>query len=339
MRKRVQAILTAAIFLLLAAGGSDAADPLRIGAGSNSGNLITFVGVDKGFFAKHGIDAKVVVRGTGAELSKSFQAGEIDFAPAALPNLPVALERGMDARAFVNIVGSPYSRVNDDVTVGIAVRPGSGINSIADLKGKQIGVSFGTTSDAYLLELLEKNGMTPAMVERINVSPGSLVALFDTGRVGAMVAWEHFLTAMTDKVKGSKVLVRGGGHVCFCGTLHGTPERVYGNRQLVQRFVDAVAEAAHYVRDPKNKDEVASIGVRYIQGMDVPLIKATLPYFLYDPRIGQNNFRAFEHIVKALIAQMKMKEAYDPKRYFDASFIENTMKRHPEWFEDLPPGS
>lgn len=339
MRKGLKAIFAAAAFVFSAAEIPGAADLVRIGAGGNTGNLMIFVGVDKGFFAKHGINARLFVRNTGAELSKSLQAGEIDFAPAAMANLPVALERGMDVRAFVNMLGSPYSKVNDDTTVGIAARPGSNINSIADLKGKRIGVTFGTTSDAYLLVLLKQHGIEPSMLQRINVAPANLVSLFDTGGIEAMVAWEHFLTAMVDKVKGSKVIARGGGHVCFCATMHGPPSRVYGNKELVQRFVDAVSEAAHFLRDARNRDEVAAIGVRYIRGMSPDLIKRTLPHFIYDPRIGRNTFRSFEQTVELLISQKKMKTAYDPKRYYDTSFIESTMKRHPEWFRDLSPGS
>lgn len=339
MRRILKGILAASVFVLCAAETSGAADLVRIGAGGNTGNLMIFVGVDKGFFAKHGINARLFVRNTGPELSKSLQAGEIDFAPAAMSNLPVALERGMDVRAFVNMLGSPYSKVNDDTTVGIAVRPGSNINSVADLKGKRVGVTFGTTSDAYLVSLLKQHGIEPSSLQRINVAAGNLISLFDTGGIEAMVAWEHFLTGMLDKVKGSKVIARGGGHVCFCATMHGPPSRVYGNKELVQRFVDAVSEAAHFLRDPRNRDEVAAIGVRYIHGMSPGLIKRTLPYFIYDPRIGQNTFRSFEQTVNLLISQKKMKKTYDPKRYYDTSFVESAMKRHPEWFRDLPPGS
>ena len=33
---------------------------------------------------------------------------------------------------------------------------------------------------------------------------------------------------------------------------------------------------------------------------------------------------------------VKMKQAFDPAKYYDTSFIERAMKDHPEWFNDLP---
>ena len=324
---------------LLTMGWAAAAPTLRIGAASNNGGMIVFVGVDKGFFAKHGIDAKVVIRNTGAQLTKSLKAGEIDFAPAAFTNLPAALERGLKMRGVVGYVGGSFFKSTTDEMVGIVARPKSGITAIADLKGKKIGVTFGSTGDLYLREVLRKNGLSYKLVKRINVRPPSIVSLFDSGGVDAMVGWEPYLTRMLDKVSGATIIVRGGDHVCFCAVMHGVPETVYRDKAVTQAFVDAMAEAAAYVRDPKNRDEIAQIGARYVRGMDASLVKRTFDYWTYDPRLGENTFKAFSFSVQQLLAQKKMKKPYDPANYLDLQFITSTMERHPEWFKDLPGGS
>jgi len=82
-------------------------------------------------------------------------------------------------------------------------------------------------------------------------------------------------------------------------------------------------------------DEVAEIGSRFIRGADKDLVKRTMKHIVYDVRIGENTKKAFNFSVKQLIAQKKMKKPYDPDQYFDFSFINNTMKNHPEWFADL----
>ena len=81
MRIRNSLVPALAAVLLFAAGSTLEAQTLRVGAAANVGGLIVFVAQDKGIFAKHGIDAKVVTRNTGAQLTKSLRAGEIDFAP------------------------------------------------------------------------------------------------------------------------------------------------------------------------------------------------------------------------------------------------------------------
>ncbi len=326
------AVMTVAV---MAAGPVSAAPKLNLGAASNNGGMIVFAGVDRGIFAKHGIDAKVVVRNTGAQLTKSLKAGQIDFAPAAFTNLPAALERGIKVRGVVGYVGASYSKPTTDEMVGIAVRPGRGINSISDLRGKKVGATFGSTGDLYLRTVLSRNGITKANYKRINVRPPSLVSLFDSAGVDAMVAWEPYLTRMLDKVKGAKLVSRGGDYVCFCAGMHGTPERVYQDKKVTQAFVDGMSESAAWVRDPKNKAAVVKIGVRYVRGVSPKLFSRTIKYWTYDPRLGPNTFKAFRFSVKQLIAQRKMKKPYDPAKYFDLTFINGTMKVHPEWFKDL----
>lgn len=328
-------ILGLAALPLMAAGTTVDAQELRVGAASNVGGMIVFVAQDKGFFAKHGLNAKVVVRNTGSALTKSLRAGEIDFAPAAFTNLPVALEKGIKLRGVVGYLGGHFSAPASDGNVGIIARPGSGIKSVKDLKGKTVGVSFGTTGDLYLQEVLKKNGISKNDIKRINVRPPSHVSTLDSGGVQAVVAWEPNVTRALDKVKGSTLVIRGGNHVCFCAGMHGLPENVYKDRKRTQAFVDAMAEAAHYLRDPKNAKEVAQIGSRFVRGMTADLVARTIKHVVYDARIGGGTADAFRASVKLLIAQKKMKRPYDPAKYLDTSFIDSTIKRHPEWFADM----
>ena len=151
IRNSLMTFAAAAAFT--AAGASVQAADIKVGAASNVGGMIVFVAQGKGFFAKHGLNAKVVVRNTGSALTKSLRAGEIDFAPAAFTNLPVALEKGFKLRGVVGYLGGHYSAPTSDGNVGIIARPGTGIKSIKDLKGKKVGVAFGTTGAQFYLSL------------------------------------------------------------------------------------------------------------------------------------------------------------------------------------------
>ena len=125
-------------------------------------------------------------------------------------------------------------------------------------------------------------------------------------------------------------MLRGGDYVCFCAGLHGSPEKVYGDRKKTQGVVDAMAQSAAYIRDMKNREEVAQIGARFLRGVSTDLIKRTMPNIVYDVRMGENTQKAFNFSVKQLIAHEKTGD-----KYFDFSFINKTMKDHPEWFADL----
>ena len=311
------------------------AQDLKVGVVGNVGALAVFVAVEKGLFAKNGIDVKVEIRNTGAEMSKGISAGEFDFAPAGFTNLPVALERGMNVRGVVGYVGGVWAKSTDDNMMVIIAHPNSGITSVKDLKGKKIGATFGSGSDAYLQELLKANGMSVTDVKRINVSPPSMTSVLETGGVDAVSAWEPFATRTLDKVAGAKLIKRGGDLICFCGLLHGSPERIYKDEAATQKFVDAMAEAHAYTRNPKNADEVAGIGSRFANISKDEVLR-TQKYWTYDPRFGNaETDKAFNDSVTLLIGQKKMKARYDPAKYIESKFIKSTMERHPEWFADL----
>ncbi len=334
MKLMIARMFAVAAAMILAVTASFAAE-LKIGAAGNIGGTVVFVAQDKGIFAKHGIDAKLEIRQTGGALSKGLRAGEMDYSIAAFTNLPAALERGMKVRAVVGYAGASYTKPTSDQFVGIVANANAGINSVKDLVGKKVGVTFGTTGDLYLRRSLGNNGIKASNIRRINTRPGSIVSVLDTGGVDAIVTWEPNLSRSLDKVKDAKLIVRGGDQVCFCAMMHAKPETVYGDKKTTQALVDAMAESAAYVRDPKNFEEVTLIASRYAPGMDHDLAKRVLKHVEFDPRIGGKTFEAWNGTVDELIQQKKMKKPFPPENYFDASFIENTMKRHPEWFADL----
>lgn len=330
--------LAAAALPFVALSNTASAQDLVVGAAGNPGGLAVFVAQEKGFFAKNGVDVKVEIRNTGSELSKGLRAGEFDFAPAAFTNLPAALERGLDVRGIVGYVGAAYEKPTADAVVALVASGSSGINSVADLKGKKVGVTFGSTGDLWLLEALKEAGLTANDIDRVNTRPPGLVSVLDTGGVDAIAAWEPFVTQTMNKVSGSKLVKRGGDLVCFCAYLHGNPERVYKDEKATQAFVDAIAQAAAYVRDPANNDEVVEIASRFVNNSKEE-IRAGLDFWQYDPRIGENTAKAFEGSVKRLISQKKMKKPFAASDYLDSKFIDSTVKRHPEWFADLKSGS
>lgn len=335
MKNHIKFMVAAAAALPIVAGASFAgAESLVVGAAGNVGGLAVFTAQEKGFFAKNGVDVKVEIRNTGSELSKGLRAGTFDFAPAAFTNLPAALERGLDVRGIVGYVGGSFSKPTTDTMVGIVAAPNSGVSKFEDLKGKKVGVTFGSTGDVYLIAALKRAGMTTNDINRINTRPPSLTSVVDTGGVDAIVAWEPFIVRTITKVKGSKLIMRGGDYVCFCALLHGSPDSVYKDEAATQKLVDAMSQAHAFVRNKANRNEVAEIGARFAN-MTKEEVLATIDFWTYDPRIGDNTAIAFKNSVTQLIAQKKMKKPYDPAKYLESKFIESTMKRHPEWFADL----
>lgn len=138
---------------------------------------------------------------SGADVNTAFAAGAVDIGLVGLP-------------AFVSGVaqGIPYKLIMlydiPGTMSGLAVREGAGIKAVADLKGKRVGVPFGSGADYMLQGVLKEHGLTPDDVTLVNLQPQPIVAAWTTGQIDAAYIWAPILGKLLEQ-KGSLILNDG----------------------------------------------------------------------------------------------------------------------------------
>ena len=136
---------------------------------------------------------------SGADVNKAFIAKQIDF--GALGSSPVA--RGLSAP--LNI---PYSVVFILSVAGdneaLVARDNSGIESVAELRGKRIATPFGSTAHYSLLAALAQKGLSASDVQLVDLQPQAIVAAWDSGDIDAAYTW---LPTLEQLEKNGKVLI------------------------------------------------------------------------------------------------------------------------------------
>lgn len=157
------AALGATVGLFLASPAM-AAEKLTVARSSTSG--FTFdplnIGIEKGIYAKNGLDVQAVVMEGSAKLHQAMLAGALD----------IGLGAGSDIAFLVK--GSPEKAVGAIMLgagiYGLTLGPDSSIHSVADLKGKKIGVStIGSLTQWLVLQLIKQQGWKPADVTFVTV--------------------------------------------------------------------------------------------------------------------------------------------------------------------------
>jgi len=136
---------------------------------------------------------------SGADINTAFIAKQVDF--GSLGSSPVA--RGLSAP--LNI---PYSvafilEVAGD-NEALVARNGTGIESIADLKGKRIATPFASTAHYSLLAALAQNGMSVSDVQLVDLQPQAILAAWERGDIAAAYSW---LPTLDQLEKNGKVLI------------------------------------------------------------------------------------------------------------------------------------
>jgi NitT/TauT family transport system substrate-binding protein len=136
----------------------------------------------KGFFRQEGLDVTIQLHSSGKAALQSLLDGKADL--ATVPDTPImfAMMKGAELSILATI---QTSRKNE----AIVARKDRGITSPADLKGRNIGVTLGTTGDYFLDMYLTLLGMTRKDVVLIDLKPGEMTDALLQGRVDAVSTW------------------------------------------------------------------------------------------------------------------------------------------------------
>jgi taurine transport system substrate-binding protein len=121
---------------------------------------------------------------SGADVNTAFIANELDF--GALGSSPVA--RGLSAPLNIPYQVAFVLDVAGD-NEALVARNGTGINTIADLKGKRIATPFASTAHYSLLAALNQNGLSPSDVQLIDLQPQAILAGWERGDIDAAYTW------------------------------------------------------------------------------------------------------------------------------------------------------
>ncbi|KUI37052.1 glycine betaine ABC transporter substrate-binding protein [Mycobacterium sp. GA-2829] len=121
---------------------------------------------------------------SGADVNTAFVAKEIDF--GALGSSPVA--RGLSAPLNIPYKVAFVLDVAGD-NEALVARNVSGVNTIADLRGKRVGTPFASTAHYSLLAALDQNGLSPNDVQLVDLQPQAILAAFERGDIDAGYSW------------------------------------------------------------------------------------------------------------------------------------------------------
>jgi len=194
-----------------------------------------------GAFGKNGIEPEFREFQTGLELFQAMIGGSLDVLTtgAVISNFPA---RGQGKMFLANAV--------EFATAQLWVREDQGIKSFADLKGKRIATTAGTTAHVFLNTALKANGMAATDIELLNQRMPDAVTAFISGAVPAVALWVPFNITVRSKVPGAKMLVDASAYYPQAAIMSGwatTADFHAKSRDVLVRVVKAWSEGNEYL--------------------------------------------------------------------------------------------
>jgi ABC-type nitrate/sulfonate/bicarbonate transport system substrate-binding protein len=150
---------------------------------------LVHIALQKGFFAEEGLEVQQQLHNFGKAALKSVLEGKADLATAAETPLMFA---ALDGEKFF-IVAGIFTTSRNNAIIG---RRDLGISQAADLRGKRIGYTPGTTGEFFLDSFLTANGITVKEVQLVPIKPEEIAAALTEGKVDAVSCWNFSLTIL-----------------------------------------------------------------------------------------------------------------------------------------------
>lgn len=201
-------VLAAVAMLALAAcGGSDSDEGSTTASDGDARALTTVtvgvqptapfvsvpLGVQEGFFRRHGLDVKTRVISTATTIPPALLAGQLQFSDWSFPSFTSLADR----RLPLKIVG-PGDTAGTDLDTDylqLLVMRDSGITSVEQLEGKTIAVNaLAGLTEVQVKAALEDAGVDPESAKLVPIPFPDQYSALASGRVDAIGAGEPFLT-------------------------------------------------------------------------------------------------------------------------------------------------
>lgn len=299
--------------------------PLKVGVYYWPGMYWADIAIDQGWFKQAGIEVEAV--DTNADYLASFQnvvAGRLDTQSFPLYDLILNNAKGAD---LVMVFSNDYSNGADGI-VGRA-----GINGLAKLKGKRVGVGKNTYQEFILAVVLQREGLSVADLTLVELPGEKAAAEMTKGTADAFVTWEPIIT---------QALTQAHGHKLFdTSQIAGLcPYGYVFRRQLieqrpddVQKFVKVWQRTTEFMR--QQPDDAYAIVARVNHKTVEEVREFTKLDYVLDLR---DNLKAFSYaagfeslhgtarvINDFLLKQKQISQRLDSAEFLDAQFLK-TLK-------------
>ena len=233
-----------------------------------------YLGKEKGFFKKHGIELSLSSAQGGAAIVPGVVSGQFQFGFSNVTSLIIAHDKGLPVKV---VAAGNFSTGKVPDFSAVVVKKDSPIKDAKDLEGKTVSVNtLKNIGDTTVRESIRKAGGDPAKVKFVELAFPDMPAAVANGRVDAAWVVEPFVTIA--KSQGDRVvawnLVDTAPNLMIAAYF--TSEKLeQSDPELVKNFKAAINESLDYAQ--AHQDEVRQIVPTYTK-IDAKLVnKLTLP--------------------------------------------------------------
>ena len=227
------------------------------------GYMPFFVATGRQLWQKHGLDPDIAMFPGGAPAMQAVLGGSSQIACGYYEHTVQMAAKGAKLQAFV------LQAQNSGLALGVRKALGGEIKTIADLKGRKIGVSApGSATHMFVLQLLAKAGLKAGDVSAIGVgTTQTALSAFERGDIDALSLFDPIMidleqrglaTVLADaRNTAGSTAIFGGPYAS--GSLYGDTGWLDKNPDAVRGAAAAILEAVTFLKTAAPREALDSL--------------------------------------------------------------------------------
>ncbi|MGQ8974127.1 ABC transporter substrate-binding protein [Acinetobacter schindleri] len=232
------------------AEGSVNIKPITIGYSDWPGWVAWQVAIEKGFFQEAGVNVEFKWFDYSASMS-AFSANQLDAVSVSNGDNLVIASGGTKG---IMIMATDYSAGNDVIIAK------NGINSIQELKGKQIAVEKGLVDHHLLNTALTDAGIAHTDVNLVNAVTNELPQVFSSPDVAAIAVWQPVANQALKAVAGSKIIYSSQDKPgLIYDTLTVNMTHLSAHKEEWKKIIQVWDKTVKYINDPATRPDALAI--------------------------------------------------------------------------------
>ena len=289
-----------------------------------------------GYFKAEGLDVTIVDFAGGSRALQAVVGGSADVVSGAFEHTVNMQFKGQRMRAFVLQGAAPQ------IVLGINPKTMAGFKTLADLKGKKVGVTApGSSTNVMLNFVLAKAGLKPSDVSVIGVGAGNgAVAAMRSGQIDAMSNLDPVITLLQrsgdlkiisdTRVVAESEKVFGGPMPAAC--LYAMQSFINSNPNTTQALANAIVRADKWIQKAGAADIIKTVPESFLMGDRAVYIDAFLaakgalsPDGMIPEKGAQTAFRALASVDDQLAAAK-----LDLNAVYTNDFVKKANAKYPK---------
>ena len=247
---------------------------ITIGCTATSDCASAMVAVDQGLFAKHGLDAKMILIGINSNIPAAILSDSIQIGGPTESVFLQAVDGGLDLVAVDG--ASRMDPISNQAIVAFA-RNGTTLKDAKDFVGKKVGApGIGAFLQVLFVKWLVEKGVDPKSVNFVEVTFPTMNDTLKSGAVDAVLTAEPFVTRMTKAGTGYIAASYAGELARTEPIISYVAARAFAekNPEAIANFRAAIAEAAEIVNNDREK---ASVSISNFTKQPLEIVRLNRP--------------------------------------------------------------